>query len=176
MKNRIVIIGTHCTGKSTISKKISSILNIPLITECARNYDIPEHPCDKLTEIQRCILNDQLIEEQKNENFISDRSTIDNIAYWIHNSSEYVLNKENKEYIEKAIKNVHTYTSIFLLEPEFPLVDDGFRSLDPIYQQRIDAIIKTILIVYDIQYTKVTGSIDERISKILETIRRDNGR
>lgn len=87
---RIAIIGTHGTGKTTLAKMLSSIFKIPILKELARNHDIRNADPDEYVKIQKDILIEQIASERKYQNFISDRSTIDNLAYWIHRCARMV--------------------------------------------------------------------------------------
>jgi nicotinamide riboside kinase len=178
MKNnkiRVTIIGSHGTGKTVIAKLISEKLNLPLITEVARNYDLKKidrkSNIEKFRTIQKKILNDQLFYENSYENFVSDRSTIDNLAYWLSNCYSYASDNENEIYLSRSLNNVSNYSHIFLIKPEFSIKDDGFRDLDPIYQKKIEIIIDTILQIQKIRYFLLTGTISERLNYALKLIK-----
>lgn len=168
--HKIAIIGSQSTGKTTIGNQLSKKLNIPLITELARKWDIEKATQTELIHIQKELLKLQIQEENHNGQFISDRSTIDNLAYWIHNVSPIVDKEENRLYVKTALDNVKNYSTIFLLTPEFYPVDDGFRNTDVIYQMRIDAIIQTILRLYNIPHYRLGGSVENRVQKAMEIL------
>src|SRR3989338_2361059 len=141
---KIAIIGSQSTGKSVLGKELSKRMNIPLITELARRWNIEKVSQIELIHIQKELLRLQIKEENNNGQFISDRSTIDNLAYWLHNVSPIVDKEENEIYVNTALNNVKNYSTIFLLSPEFYPVDDGFRNTNIIYQLQIAEIINTI--------------------------------
>lgn len=167
---KIAIIGSQSTGKSTLGYQLSKKMDIPLITEIARKWDIEKATQTELIHIQKELLKLQIQEEKHNGQFISDRSTIDNLAYWLHNVSPIVDKEDNKLYIKTALDNVKNYSTIFLLSPEFYPVNDGFRNTDIVYQMRIDAIIQAILHMYCIKYYKLTGSVENRVQKAIEIL------
>lgn len=166
MDYKIVIIGSQGIGKTTLGNELSKRLNIHLITEIARRYDrneLANTSSERYMILQKELLDKQIKTESQYKNFISDRSTIDNLSYWINNSANRASISDNNQYIKDAIDNVENYTHIFLLTPEFYPQDDGFRSTDVVYQMRIDAIIQTILHLYGIKHYKLTGSVENRV-------------
>lgn len=168
---KIAIIGSQSTGKSTLGNRLSRKMNIPLITEIARKWNIEKATQTELIHIQKELLKLQIKEENHNGQFISDRSTVDNLAYWLHNVSPIVDKEENGLYVKTALENVKKYSHIFLLTPEFYPVNDGFRSTDVIYQMRIDATIQTILHLYDISYYRLSGIVENRVQKAMEILK-----
>lgn len=169
------MVGSQGTGKTSLANLLSKKLNIPIIQEVARNFkkeqlnkNNPEYPS-----IQKRILVAQIQEEKKHEDFISDRSSIDNLAYFIYGCSDKVSVSENMSYIYDAITNARLYTHIFFLRPEFDIVDDNFRDCNISYQKDIDTTIYTILNIFNIKYYILTGSIEERIQKAMESIKND---
>jgi nicotinamide riboside kinase len=167
---KIAIIGSQSTGKTTIANQLSEKLNIPMITELARKWDIEKATQTELIHIQKELLKLQIDEENRNEQFISDRSTIDNLSYWLHNVSPIVDKEENELYVNTALKNVKNYSHIFLLTPEFYPVDDDFRNTNIIYQLQIAEVINTILRLYNIPHYKLTRSVENRVQKAMEIL------
>lgn len=167
---KIAIIGSQSTGKSVLAKELANKLKIPLITEIARKWDIEEATQTELIDIQKEILKLQIEEERKHEQFISDRSTIDNLAYWLHNVSSIVDKEENEIYVNTALDNVKNYSHVFLLTPEFYPVDDNFRNTNIIYQLQIAEIINTILRLYNIPHHRLAGTVENRVQKAMEIL------
>lgn len=155
---------------TTLAKKLSKEIKIPLITEIARKWNIEKATRIELIHIQKELLKLQIQEENHNGQFISDRSTIDNLAYWLHNVSPIVDIEENSLYVKTALENVKKYSYIFLLTPEFYPVSDGFRSTDVVYQMRIDATIQTILHLYNISHYRLSGTVENRIKEAMKIL------
>lgn len=167
---KIAIIGSQSVGKSTLAGELSKRLNLPLITELARRWNIEKVAQTELIHIQKELLKLQIQEENHNGQFISDRSTIDNLAYWLHNVSPIVDKEENCFYIKTALDNVKNYSHIFLLTPEFYPVDDGFRNTNIIYQLQIAEVVHTILRLYNIPHYRLTGTVENRVQKAMEIL------
>ena len=167
---KIAIIGSQSTGKTTIGNQLSKRLNIPLITELARKWDIEKATQTELIHIQKELLKLQIYEENSNVQFISDRSTIDNLAYWLHNVSPIVDREENSIYVKTALDNAKNYSHVFLLAPEFYPVNDGFRNINIIYQLQIAEVIHTILMLYNIPHYRLSGTVENRVQKAMEIL------
>ncbi len=172
---KIAVIGSQSTGKTTIARMLSKHLDIPLIDEVSRKFDktkLFDKSSTDYINIQKQILDMQLEKESLHNSFISDRSTIDNLSYWIHNCSNNVKDIENIQYIDKAIKNVPNYTHIFLLIPEFYPIEDNFRDTNIVYQLQIAEVLYTILKIYNIKHYRITGDIKTRFNKAIEVLER----
>lgn len=167
---RIAIIGTHGTGKTTLAKMLSGIFKIPILGECARNHDIKNANPDEYVKIQKDILIEQIAAESKHPSFVSDRSTIDNLAYWIHSCARMVDDSINKKYINTSLENAKKYTTIFLLVPEFYPRDDGFRDTNLIFQLQIAETINTILYLHQIPHYILRGTVYERLQRAIDII------
>ena len=169
---RIAVIGSHGSGKSILSKLLSEELSLPLITEVARTFKKeqlnPSNP--SYLSIQKEILRLQIQEESLHKKYVSDRSTIDNLSYYLYNCYDIASDIENNAYLSHAINNTLNYTHIFLLRPEFLIIDDNFRSTDILYQHNIDIVIKCILQLYNIKYYMLAGNTESRMKKALEIL------
>ena len=84
---KIVLIGSHSTGKTTLLNELKKHLNIPIIQELARaelariGKPLNQIAPARRLEVQERILKRHLEVEKKFESFIADRSVIDILAY-----------------------------------------------------------------------------------------------
>jgi len=171
---RMGVTGSHGTGKTTVSKYLAG--------KGGYHY-LPEAPFQAFqsgfamnegsgldTEIW--IFGKQAEMEKRHEdNWIADKCFIDLLAYARYLFREdshllHVLERVARPYIERY---QHV---IYLPTGEFPIEDDGFRSLDPEFQQAIDGEIVAIMEEMRIPFTRVTGSVPERFEKIMAVIGR----
>jgi hypothetical protein len=109
---------------------------------------------------------------------VGDRSLIDVMAYagWVIDNQpprkEKALWDECVTLAEMRLRI--NYSHVFYLPIEFPIVLDGLRPDDPQFQKEIDERILRLLAAHDIEYSTITGSVEERIERIeaeLETAR-----
>ena len=169
---KVALIGTHDSGKTTTFNLLKPHLpNFHFIPELIQNYNFRTTSYYEYMHIQEKVLAKQLGHELLHSNTISDRSTLDNLAYMIlayykHNTPPYNLSQITSiPIVKQAIKNFKTYDYLFLCDIMTSVEDDIE------YQETINNIILYLLKKYQLSYFILTGLPDIRIQKILEEIR-----
>lgn len=172
---KVALIGTANSGKTTLITELDKrkvFKNHSIINEVAGGFPIKERP--KLS-TQIKILTAQIEQESKYTNFISDRSVIDNTAYFMYHyksSANRQKAKIHDEYMSKF--NVHMlakpYDAVVFVGEYFALEDNGIRDMDEDMQTWIyDALEGLSVIycdVYGIPLYTIHGSIDDRIKML----------
>lgn len=170
MKNKIYITGTSGIGKSTLAKKISEDRGIPFIngssTVLWKNYNINSHkelllmgindPIRGLAfQLELLELREKLVEGV--ETFVSDRSFIDNIVYFLYQNSPYLDEEKTLEYINAAIDsylriNKDNDSVVLFLSRRFKpgdrmlnIENNGKRIINPYYQDMMDELFFYII-------------------------------
>lgn len=152
---KIGFCGAGSTGKSTLASLIAEHYELPLIEEGARTIaqemGIRRHP-DWTNmpgigkEYQDRILMRQVTMENINDDgFVSDRTTLDFVMYWIKDHAHLWDSKTNNEYINACLKRANNYDILVYTPIEFAPTDDGFRKFDPEYQKETDFIMQLLL-------------------------------
>lgn len=159
---KIGVTGTHGVGKTTFALRITGHLtkiypgeNIGLLAEVARQcpFAINENTT---REAQLWLFHMQMPAEiemaVKNEILVCDRTILDSLAYaqWAG-----FLDMVDA-YLPIAIDWVDTYDEIYWMRPNGgQLVDDGFRSIDPDFQNEIDQIFAGWFRIYNLPAARV---------------------
>lgn len=110
------------------------------------------------------------------DNFISERGLIDVFSYSMYLYERGKMDHAVMQNHYEGLKSYHEKNKdivYFYLPPEFPIENDGTRSVDPEYQKYIDHYISKSLEWAEQQGSKVyriTGSVEERKKKIEEII------
>ena len=173
---KIAICGSHGVGKTTLAEALSKKLKLPLIKETAREVYALGLPLLSMVgypsvRAQLAVFGLQLLREQQCSEFVSDRSILDGLAYFRVSYDEdddiahrywTMLVEFGREYAK------HNYDLLVYVPIEFELVPDGFRNLDGKLQSCIDAILCQLL--RGIPHLRVSGSLEERVSQVLERI------
>ncbi len=168
---RIYFVGSHATGKTTMTRYVSRRFGLPMITEIARavlaelevSFDVLRTDMDLVAEYQRRVFERQVqLEHMQGSNFVSDRA-FDNLAY----AAEHTLVVADllggdlfKEYMQWVAQGV-----VFFIRPQHGLLkEDGVRASvtwDSVL--RIDGMIKLLLEQFRIPYLPIeSGSMQER--------------
>lgn len=170
---KICFTGSHGSGKSTLCNELTKDLpKVNYIKEIAREeikrigklpYNMDKN---ERFEFQKRLLELQLIAESKHPTFISDRGIMDILSY------SYDLPQYN--YLLDIVKqsNVATrYSLVFYIPIEFPLQGDSERSGDVGYQKHIDNNLLKILYELKVPSIPITGTVEQRKQKVLDTIK-----
>jgi GTPase SAR1 family protein len=105
-------------------------------------------------------------------NIITDRTVIDVMAFT--RAAESISYYESEKFNELARNLLHEYDYLFYVSPEgVEIEDNGVRTTDANYREVIDSLIKLDLNRNQHRIKNlitISGTTDERISKIKETI------
>ena len=152
---RIVIIGSAGVGKTTLLNNLKKNWGLKIIPELAREickqlgykniYEIKDHDKFRLL-----ILQEQFKLEEKYNEFISDRSTIDCWVHWVRWSWNSKKTFESEKYFKLAYTQALKYSHIIYIPRLFKPKDDGFRWNDEDYQNQIDRLFKEVLLEWQL--------------------------
>lgn len=173
---KIYFIGSHSTGKTTCARYVSETYNVPMITEVARmilsekelHLDSLRTNLNVVDDYQSKIFSRQIEQENKIDNFVSDRS-FDCLAYAAQHSRilpSLLKSEELKTYLNK-LKSEDSI--IFFIRPsKATLKDDGIReslTWDGIIA--IDAMVKLLCEMFELRYFQInTDNMQERVRLI----------
>ena len=158
---KIMFSGPSGVGKTTLSNFVAEQYNIPFITTSTKplwdKYEITSHR----ELISRTIMDPQwgidfqyealfmrakVIKE--NENFVTDRSPIDNIVYFLMQVTPFVSDSDTREYISSALATIAPYLEddLLIFDVEFNnrtvLEDDGKRIAGFMYQEQVQNVFR----------------------------------
>ena len=186
---KIAFVGAHGTGKTTLVNALEEHFN----SRGIQSHTTPEVPriiCDSLGDPeffrrenntflkQLLLLIGQPIYEGATSSAadssitLCDRSIIDHWAYTINLFSEQVAQNEHilipiSNFIERHCRS---YSHLFYVPIEFAPEDDGVREEDAEFQAKIDKEIINLLQQFDIPYHSVSGSVPQRVDKVVNTL------
>lgn len=178
---RYILTGSQGTGKSTIIHHFDGKMNIK--TEVVRNLAKNEHIAvneNGNMRGQTAIFDAyENILAKSSTPFISDRGLTDVIAYTCYNMKDKGVEGERflDDQLCRLVKFQEEYgndTVYFYIPIEFPVVDDGFRSVDEEFRKEIDHNIKDLLDGMGIDYIELRGTIEERVA-VVEGVMRNYG-
>ena len=184
--NKICFTGAQGTGKTTALKVLQEdpdFKDFNFYTEVVRKMAADgEIKINKEGDSQsQKILFDvygELLNKMRNEYAISDRCIIDVASYTLYlfdhsdplnedynNLSQEVF-REGRNILQKKLD-----LSLLVYFPiEFEVVGDGVRSTDEDFRKEVDLKIQQLLQNYNIPHIIVTGTVEERVNKIKQSI------
>lgn len=166
LKNlKVALIGAESTGKTTLAKKFANEVNCSIINENAReilkerNLIVKDLLKDKQLgiEIQYEIIERRLKKERKLKSFISDRSTLDNLMYYLKWFSEFDNEKNVNNYINLCFENAKNYDYIFLCPTKsINLKKDNIRLGNEIERKNTEIFLLGLLYKFEKEYNEKT--------------------
>lgn len=177
---RIYFVGSHATGKTTMTRWVSRRYGVPMITEVARgvlaeletNFDQLRTDMERVGDYQRKVFERQIATERLQEHgFVSDRA-FDNLAYAAEHAT--VLSEIMDQTTESG-QEVRRYMEwvseglVFFVRPHRSLLkEDGVRAgVDWDSVVRIDGMVKLLLEQFGIRYLPIdTPSMQERVRAV----------
>jgi nicotinamide riboside kinase len=175
---RIYFVGSHATGKTTMTRWVSRRYGLPMITEVARsvlaeletNFENLRTDMDRVGDYQRRVFERQIATERLQEKgFVSDRA-FDNLAYAAEHATILgdIMNDEGGVEVRKYMEWVSDGLVFFVRPDKSLLKEDGVRAgLDWDAVVRIDGMVKLLLEQFRIRYMPIdTPSMQERVRAV----------
>ena len=108
----------------------------------------------------------------RNSNCVFDRCAIDSLVYTTYLSYKGKVDSELGYYAEYVTKKlVEKYDIIFYTDPSIALVDDGVRSVDVDFRNKIIELFEFYIEHFQLKnVVKLSGSVDERYKIIKDEI------
>lgn len=193
--DRIVFIGAHGTGKSTLANELSKIIGMPVVEsvarEAAKNFTLLEDAgvveTNNIPESVRKNAYQKVICSMAHWDFmrwvgadapcIMTRCPLDTIAYAMADkdiagdtTSECLRNLQDDDEFLLALER-----SLFVYLPiEFGIENDGVRPTDVAFQKKVDECMRKLIYLFGIVPFVVSGSVDERLESIVKFIFDEN--
>lgn len=174
---RIVVTGTHCTGKTSLCHGIQQTLlkrgyKPHIIDEVARRIAAQGLPLGR-----QCTLESYFaFVTQHVDSLLStappiliyDRFIVDFLAYVRANSNAPSGFDDMMVALSRLF--LREVDCVLYLPIEIPLVPDGVRDRDPDYQAAVDRELRQLLHELGIRHVVVTGDLAGRVQRALQVI------
>lgn len=185
--DRIILVGAHGTGKTTLANKLNELLGITVVESVSREFhkdmkyledagilDGRVSKVAKTSALQNVMCSmsrwDYMRWINVDEAVIMTRCPLDTIAYAGADANVsddiYIQNlnilKENQEFMDSLKSSLFVYLPI-----EFGIEDDGTRPMDKMFQKKVDACMRNLMYEFQITPLVVTGTVKERVEQII---------
>jgi len=170
--------GAQSTGKTTLLNKLQfndrfkDFSFVPEVTRLVKKkykLDINED-CNELT--QHAILTQHLINylDNLNQDVILDRCILDGFVYTNYFMHTGIIDTNIKPFAEYLFNLLLKKVDIiFYTEPDIPLVEDGERSTNKEFRDKIIKLFELAIQHYNINVVRLSGSVEERLETIYNT-------
>jgi len=117
---------------------------------------------------QRLIMQEHIVNVFMNESFMTDRTALDGVVYskYLHENGK--INDETMTFATDVFVRLYPkYDVMFYIKPEFEIQNDGIRSIDMDFRNRIVDIFDFYFETYKLPVIKLTGSVRERVEQVI---------
>lgn len=166
----IVTVGPQCTGKSTLIKELKKAYPDFMYQKEFVRAILPKDKVNRAElETQKIILDTQVKFLKKNANLISDRSPLDSYCYTYVLKSQGLsdISDEDMKKLEEESKRAlqEDVDVIFFLPIEFPLTDDGYRTMDEEQRAQVEDVMLDHIAKWGLtsKVKFIRGDIDSRV-------------
>ena len=171
---KIGLTGTMSVGKTTLAKALGEL-------DMFKDYPIQTERSKYLRDIGIALNTDSTLKGQlvfaaersielMQENIITDRTVYDVCAFTLSANS---IKWTEKRYFTEILMSIRDeYDAIIYVSPEgVEIENNGVRAVDPVYREKIDTTIQSMLLEYPPnKLIKVSGSTEERINTIISQL------
>ena len=173
---RIVLTGSHSTGKTSLANAVRDALaakgvtDVAMVREVGRDLIESGVPLNEDITSDACVryITKQLQRERAcgNRHVISDRSLLDLLAYVLVNDdartpASYRAMLEEIVHVESL-----RYDQYVFLPVEFALMPDPVRPAGEPYRQAVSDMIRRLLAQFGLPVLKIRGSLEERVAQV----------
>lgn len=180
--NKIAIVGRAGTGKGILAKNLAEKLNVAYISGKQKIYEILNaEGYDYATGIQverflaqgnrqELILDYLIQEEDKNIEFVNDKSVLDIAAYALVERSDCDA-KSTEKICQICEERIKKYTTVFFC-PSVGMKTEpnGIRTLNESYQYLIEIVERGLLNDWGIKYIELKCDNGHRVQEALEIL------
>lgn len=165
---RVVFLGAESTGKSTLTERMALEYGTAFVPEYGREVWESKNGELELLDYVRIAKRHRELEDAAmrtaNRYLFVDTNAITTMFLG------YVYEGDGlPELTELARAAEHRYHHVFLCADDIPFVQDGWRD-DSVWRSRAQSLVRYDLAVRGVQYTVVSGSLEERVRQVRATL------
>lgn len=172
---RIAIYGAAGTGKTVLAQMISDAAGIPFNPVGSRSvakamgfespYDVDA--AGRRAEFQRRLVTEKVAWEAEHEAFVTDRTTLDNIAYTVIHDIHAI----DRELLDAAVGGMLRYHYVLFcpMSAFWDTARDASRVHDRVYQELYETVVDALLGKYWVDVRIEREDFDQRLFRVTES-------
>ena len=174
---KIAISGAQSVGKTTLLNALRSedyFKDYKFCLEVTRRVQsygllINENGNDTT---QQLILQEHIVNWFMHDNSVFDRCILDGLVYTHYLAENKKISQKTYDLAEQTFDRlIGKYDLIFYIPPEFPIEDDGIRSINTFFRDRIVTLFDMYIKDKQINTVHLTGSVRERVNTVLKHVK-----
>ena len=166
MTNKIVFTGSHGVGKTTLAMLTAGKCGYKLLPDVARIAMDAGFKINEQTNVVSTfwMFSKQAENEQRQPTFVGDKCFIDLLAYVMY----FKLPLQAQDLLFKMAEPFITAYDLVVYLPagEFPIPDDGYRSLNKEFQKTVDRNVIKVLHYFQKPYIQIVGTPRQRFRQV----------
>jgi nicotinamide riboside kinase len=174
---KIAISGAQSVGKTTLLNALRSEEALKdykfcfEVTRRVKGYGLSINE-DGDDTTQRLIMQEHIVNAFMYDNMIADRCALDGLVYSHYLAENKKITEKTYQFAESVFhKLMPEYDLVFYIPPEFPIEDDGIRSINTFFRDRIVTLFDMYIKDKQINTVYLTGSVRERVNTVLNHVK-----
>jgi len=176
---RIGISGAAGTGKTTLAKALAERLDLTLVddptTEALKERGYADwrgvRDPRARREIRLRAFNIKVRNETEHVDCVSDKTTVDFLAYWLLNQAPVESGAQNFTVLDMVRDHLPRYDRILVLPWRSNIEAGGGRNTDPIHQLKLQALVEGLYSVLGVPFVQVDYTFGEDLGPLAEHLR-----
>ncbi len=173
---RIGISGAAGTGKTTLAEALAEHLEVPMVGDPTRtaleergrtSWRGITDPVER-RKIRMRMFNIKMREEKEPAGFVSDKTVVDFLAYWLLNQASFEYSGRTLDLYDMVREHASIYDHVLLLPWRREITADGKRNDDPVHALKIQAQVEGLYQVLGVPTVRAEYKFGEDIGAFVK--------